>query len=100
MKRMTLALGALVLALTAAAPAPVNAGWLLIRWSDGWCQIWDDFNANAKPIGPGWTQLNARPYPNLGNGLCRVGEIHPQADRAEVQTLVVTSLRGRQRSPR
>ncbi len=68
MKRMTLALGALVLALTAAAPAPVNAGWLLIRWSDGWCQIWDDFNANAKPIGPGWTQLNPRPYPTWEMG--------------------------------
>jgi hypothetical protein len=63
MKRSTLALAVLAVALASSAPTQVQAGWLLIRWANGDCKIWHDDNVGAKPLGVGWTQLNKLPYP-------------------------------------
>jgi hypothetical protein len=63
MKRLTLALGALALALTVTVPAAVQADWFLIRWNDGDCKIWNDDGKGVKPwgkAGKDWTQLNKK----------------------------------------
>jgi hypothetical protein len=55
MKRLTLALGVAVLALTAVAPsasAVYRPEWVVVQWVNGDCKIWhNDFNA---PLGGGW----------------------------------------------
>jgi hypothetical protein len=51
---MTLALGAVLLALAAAstANALVRPEWVVVRWANGDCKIWhNDINA---PAGYGW----------------------------------------------
>ncbi len=64
MKRLALALGALVVALAAipSANALVQPPWVVIRWAYGDCKIWhNDVNA---PFGPGWTSVAfANSYP-------------------------------------
>ncbi len=55
MMRLTLALGALVLALSASAPA--QADWLVIRWANGDCKIWNDDGREIMPWGTGWKVL-------------------------------------------
>ncbi|HEY6993749.1 MAG TPA: hypothetical protein VH397_08565 [Xanthobacteraceae bacterium] len=68
MKRLALALGALLLALavTPAVTPPANAlvqpPWIVVRWAYGDCKIWrNDVNA---PVGPGWTSVAfAKTYP-------------------------------------
>jgi hypothetical protein len=63
MKRLTLALGVLAFALMVTAPASVQADWLLIRWKDGDCKIWNDDGKGAKPwgkAGTDWKQLNKK----------------------------------------
>jgi hypothetical protein len=58
MKRLTLALGAFVLALTALPPsasALYQPPWVVVQWSNGDCKIWrNDFNA---PLGGGWRSV-------------------------------------------
>lgn len=58
MKRLTLALGACVLALTAVAPsahARYQPPWVVVQWANGDCKIWrNDFNA---PLGGGWRSV-------------------------------------------
>ena len=65
MKRLTIALGALVLALTAVAPsaeALYRPEWVIVQWTNGDCKIWhNDTNA---PLGGGWrVKAFARTYP-------------------------------------
>ena len=60
MRRLTLALGAFAFVLMVTAPDPVHADWLLIRWSNGDCKIWNDDGIGAKPWGTGWMQLNKK----------------------------------------
>jgi hypothetical protein len=55
MKRPSLALAALVIALSAASPA--WADFAVIRWSSGDCKIWDNSGLWATPLGVGWTLL-------------------------------------------
>ncbi|MFN0119313.1 MAG: hypothetical protein ACKV2V_02310, partial [Blastocatellia bacterium] len=40
MRRSTLAVGALLLALAATLPAPAQANWQIIRWADGAQEVW------------------------------------------------------------
>jgi hypothetical protein len=54
MKLLTLAMGAVLLALAAAssANALVRPQWVVVRWVNGDCKIWhNDTNA---PVGYGW----------------------------------------------
>ena len=55
MKRLALALGAAVLALTSVAPSASAAWrpeWVVVQWTNGDCKIWhNDINA---PLGGGW----------------------------------------------
>jgi hypothetical protein len=61
MKRLTLALGTLALVLAVAGPpAPAQADWLIVRWADGDCKIWNDDGRGVRPLGPGWMQLNRK----------------------------------------
>jgi len=52
MRRLTLALATLVVALTAAGAA--RADYAIIRWNSGDCTIWDNRGFLAVPIGFGW----------------------------------------------
>lgn len=66
MKRLTLALGALVLALTAVAPsasAAYRPEWVVVQWVNGDCKIWHNI-INA-PLGGGW---RAVAFSNSYNG--------------------------------
>jgi opacity protein-like surface antigen len=57
MKLMTLALGAVLLALAAASSANawIQPQWIVVRWVNGDCKIWhNDTNA---PAGYGWTPV-------------------------------------------
>lgn len=55
MTRIAFAIG-MMLALTAATP--VSAGFSLIRFADGRCEIWLD---SFVPRGPGWALLTVEP---------------------------------------
>ena len=52
MKRLSLAVGALGLALAAAGPA--RADYSIVRWTSGDCKIWYDAGASTVPEGSGW----------------------------------------------
>jgi hypothetical protein len=58
MKRLALALGALMLALTSVVPSASafwQPEWVVIQWTNGDCKIWhNDINA---PLGGGWRAL-------------------------------------------
>ena len=55
MKRLSLAVGALAVALAAASPA--RAGYSIVRWTSGDCKIWYDPGAPTVPEGSGWAIL-------------------------------------------
>jgi len=55
MKRLSLALAALVIALAAAGPA--RADYSIIRWPGGDCTIWDNSGWFARPVGDRWSVL-------------------------------------------
>jgi hypothetical protein len=56
MKRLILALGALLLLLSASTPA--DATFAVVRWSNGWCSVWSDDNRGALPTEPGWRRVS------------------------------------------
>jgi hypothetical protein len=57
--RLTLALGALVLVLSASSPA--RADFTVIRWSTNYCSIWNDENKNLWPTWEkGWIKVSPR----------------------------------------
>ena len=57
MKRLTLALGALVLVLSVSGPA--RADYTVIRWSTGFCSVWSDDNRNFWPTWEtGWIKVS------------------------------------------
>jgi hypothetical protein len=59
MKRLTLALGALVLVLSVSAPA--RADYTVIRWSSGYCSVWSDDGQHLWPTWEsGWTRVSHR----------------------------------------
>jgi hypothetical protein len=62
MKRLSLVLGAMALALTAASPA--QADYSIVRWTYGDCKIWaDPPGTGTVPIGSGWAIVAANlPY--------------------------------------
>jgi hypothetical protein len=55
MKPLSLAFAALVISLTATAPA--RADFSIIRWPSGDCTIWDNFGLFATPGGYGWERV-------------------------------------------
>jgi hypothetical protein len=60
MKRPSLALATLAIALAAAAltaASPAWADYAIIRWSSGDCRIWDNAGPFATPLGVGWSLL-------------------------------------------
>ncbi len=57
MKRLSLALGALAIALAAASPA--RADYSIVRWTWGDCKIWHDSSSPTVPSGGGWALLAA-----------------------------------------
>ena len=75
MKRFTLALTAV--ALFAISSIPAKADWSVIRWSSGYCQIWD--HAVPTPLPP----LNE--FAALGPRFATFGEAFGALDRA-IQT--------------
>jgi hypothetical protein len=76
MKRSAFAFAVLALGLTAAAPA--RADYTVVRWENGYCQIWWD--SSATPWGVGWTKIAVTPDWSMAadakdsaiqNGACR-----------------------------
>jgi hypothetical protein len=57
MKRMALAIAALTLGLTAAAPA--RADYSVVKFEAGYCRIWWD--SGATPWGTNWTKVANAP---------------------------------------
>jgi hypothetical protein len=57
MKR--LAFGISILALGFAAATPARADYTVVRFGDGYCQIWWD--SSATPWGSGWTKIAITP---------------------------------------
>jgi hypothetical protein len=57
MKRFALAAG--LVALMLAATTPARADYAVVRYQDGYCQIWWD--GAATPWGVGWTKLALTP---------------------------------------
>ena len=53
MTKMRIALSAVALGLAAATPA--HADFSIIRWDNGDCRIWSNFQPSPPPWGTGWT---------------------------------------------
>ena len=69
MKRLTLALGAAVIAIAASSSA--RADYDIVRWSYGDCKIW--YIAGPGPSGTGWRVLNRRPIRTWEGAWARLG---------------------------
>ena len=74
MKRLTLALGAFVLALTAVPRLPprlYRPEWVVVQWVNGDCKIWhNDINA---PLGGGWRAVAFSRNPTRSRGASFAG---------------------------
>ena len=57
MKLRSLILGAIALGVVAATPA--KADFMVIRWSSGWCQIWDN-GYPGQPLAPDYKPVAIR----------------------------------------
>jgi hypothetical protein len=69
MKRLTLALGAAVIAIAASSSA--RADYDIVRWSYGDCKIW--YISGPGPAGTGWKVLNRRPIKTWDAAWARLG---------------------------
>jgi hypothetical protein len=76
MKRPSLALAALVIALSAAA-SPAWADYAIIRWSSGDCRIWDNAGLWPVPLGVGWSLL-ATELPTYGTAAAVLDDMYRQ----------------------
>jgi len=54
-----LAFGIAILALGLAAVTPARADYTVVKFADGYCQIW--WNSAATPWGVGWTKIAMAP---------------------------------------
>lgn len=59
MKRIACAIGLGVAAVSFASVTPAMADYTVIRFADGYCQIWSD--STATPWGTGWTKIAITP---------------------------------------
>jgi hypothetical protein len=57
MRKFAFAMSVLALAFTASAPA--RAGFVIVKFDPGYCQIWWD--SGVKPLGTGWSYMG-KPY--------------------------------------
>jgi len=57
MKRLAFGIG--ILALGFAAATPARADYAVVKFADGYCQIW--WNATATPWGDNWTKIAIAP---------------------------------------
>ncbi len=64
MRKFAFAMSVLALAFTASAPA--RAGFVVVKFDPGYCQIWWD--SGVKPLGTGWSYMG-KPFADLHGGL-------------------------------
>ena len=76
MRRLTLASGALFVALAATSITPAEAGWHIVRWANGDCKIWNDLGTGVQPVSPPpYTRLNLKPLPTWEAGWAMLGKL-------------------------